>query len=157
MRRSCCFKAINHWCYLYILQHSREHISSQHKHGKRGNWEKELIIHLLDLHTEKILGKSYATHLFPDKLLLKIHFEIKTLHKQNSSTPPSLTMTKKQHFNTRPLYIAAKYSLLSLGSGFMDFSPGFHPAGQTSSGFSCTYCKACKTNQIKMLEVEWRK
>jgi hypothetical protein len=25
----------------------------------------------------------------------------------------------------------------------MDFSPGFHPAGQTSSGFSWTYCKAC--------------
>nr|AFK35660.1 unknown [Lotus japonicus] len=24
----------------------------------------------------------------------------------------------------------------------MDFSPGFHPAGRTSSGFSCTYCKA---------------
>jgi hypothetical protein len=45
-----------------------------------------------------------------------------------------------------PCYTAAKYSLLSLGSGFMDFSPGFHPAGQTSSGFSCTYCKACKSN-----------
>lgn len=48
-----------------------------------------------------------------------------------------------------PRYTAAKYSLLSLGSGFMDFSPGFHPAGQTSSGLSCTYCKACKTNAHK--------
>ena len=39
-------------------------------------------------------------------------------------------------------YTAAKYSLLSLGSGFIDFSPGFHPAGHTSSGFSCTNCNA---------------
>lgn len=38
--------------------------------------------------------------------------------------------------------MAEKYSLLSLESGFIVFSPGFHPAGQTSSGFSCTYCTA---------------
>lgn len=49
-------------------------------------------------------------------------------------------------FDAIPFYMAAKYSLLPFGSGFIDFSPGFHPAGQTSSGFSCTYCKACTKN-----------
>lgn len=38
--------------------------------------------------------------------------------------------------------MAAKYSLLPLGSGFIDLSPGFHPAGQTSSGLSWTYWRA---------------
>ena len=27
-------------------------------------------------------------------------------------------------------------------------SPGFHPAGQTSSGFSCTYCTACRVRTV---------
>ena len=33
--------------------------------------------------------------------------------------------------------MAAKYSFDPVGSGFMVFSPGFHPAGHTSSGLSC--------------------
>lgn len=44
-------------------------------------------------------------------------------------------------------HMAEKYSLLSLGSGFMDLSPGFHPAGHTSSGFSWTYCNAWERYQ----------
>ena len=45
-------------------------------------------------------------------------------------------------------YKAAKYSLEPLGSGFMVFSPGFQPAGQTSSGFSCTYWMACRMRSV---------
>lgn len=45
-------------------------------------------------------------------------------------------------------YRAEKYSLDPLGSGFMVTSPGFHPAGQTSSGFSFTYCIACSVRMV---------
>ena len=47
-------------------------------------------------------------------------------------------------------YKAAKYSLEPLGSGFMVFSPGFQPAGQTSSGFSCTYWMACRMRSVSV-------
>jgi len=48
----------------------------------------------------------------------------------------------------RAAYNAAKYSLEPLGSGFMVLSPGFQPAGQTSSGFSCTYWMACRMRSV---------
>lgn len=89
------------------------------------------------------------TYLFPwkseSKLMIRVHDE--TIHKHKSCILPNLETDARWLCSSRS-YMAAKYSLLSFGSGFMDLSPGFHPAGQTSSGFSCTYCNACLTHKI---------
>lgn len=63
----------------------------------------------------------------------------KARHLTNSAAP--FAVSKSAHR-------AEKYSLDPLGSGFMVTSPGFQPAGQTSSGFSCTYWMACSVRMV---------
>lgn len=76
-------------------------------------------------------------HIYSQKKCEKVDQYLKKNVAENCSLPPAPVNNKldKKQCNSSP-YMDAKYSLLPLGSGFMDFSPGFHPAGHTSSGFS---------------------
>lgn len=114
--------------------------SLKHKHGKR---KKE--VRRTKLYTTRMrwkLGKFNTLGLFFTFCCSNIIKNYRKGHYTN--TKPRCTLPISHRYAVCFHYIAEKYSLLSLGSGFMDFSPGFHPAGQTSSGLSCTNCKACR-------------